>query len=56
MLCTKRMGKVNHGTLQQMIWAATNSSPSAEVKDMPWWTGKEQIREYLKNVNKNGKV
>lgn len=23
---------------------------------MPWWSGKEEIREYLKKVNENGKV
>ena len=36
--------------------AATNSCHSAEVKDMPWWKGKKEIREYLKEVNKDGKV
>jgi hypothetical protein len=29
---------------------------SAETKDMPWWAGKAEIREYLKKVNENGKV
>lgn len=23
---------------------------------MPWWAGKDEIKEYLKNVNENGKV
>jgi len=23
---------------------------------MPWWAGKEEVREYLKKVNENGKV
>ena len=23
---------------------------------MPWWAGKEEIREHLKKVNENGKV
>jgi hypothetical protein len=23
---------------------------------MPWWAGKGEVREYLKEVNENGKV
>ncbi|KAF1811993.1 NAD(P)-binding protein [Eremomyces bilateralis CBS 781.70] len=29
---------------------------SSGTIDMPWWAGKEKIRKYLKEVNKDGKV
>ncbi|KAN0115166.1 NAD(P)-binding protein [Hyaloscypha variabilis] len=29
---------------------------SASAIDMPWWSGKDEIKEYLKKVNENGKV
>ncbi|KAL2272962.1 hypothetical protein FJTKL_05680 [Diaporthe vaccinii] len=29
---------------------------SAGTAHMPWWDGKEEIRDYLRKVNKNGKV
>ncbi|KAF2799375.1 NAD(P)-binding protein [Melanomma pulvis-pyrius CBS 109.77] len=29
---------------------------SSGTVDMPWWTGKEEVREYLKKVNEKGKV
>ncbi|KAH8745960.1 hypothetical protein BGZ57DRAFT_836676 [Hyaloscypha finlandica] len=29
---------------------------SASTIDMPWWAGKDKIKEYLEKVNENGKV
>ncbi|KAF2435912.1 NAD(P)-binding protein [Tothia fuscella] len=28
---------------------------SADMKDMPWWSGKAEIREYLRKINENEK-
>jgi hypothetical protein len=29
---------------------------SASTVGLPWWQGKDEIKEYLENVNKGGKV
>ncbi|KAB5580227.1 hypothetical protein GE09DRAFT_1279195 [Coniochaeta sp. 2T2.1] len=29
---------------------------SAGTVDMPWWAGKEEVRQYLRELNKNGKL
>jgi hypothetical protein len=35
---------------------ASDGVHSADTKDMPWWSGKGKVREYIKKVNENKKV